>query len=104
MPHYSDNWKEAIAAVRNFAAMMSRNVRLTTHRTSFRPDPLTWQALQQIAAREHVTVHELCDAIDKVKPHAVSLTAAIRVAVLRYYMDAATEAGHQKAGHGGRLQ
>jgi predicted DNA-binding ribbon-helix-helix protein len=89
--------------VRDFATLMSRNVRLPTHRTSFRPDPFTWQALQEIAARENVTVHELCSAIDKVKPRGVSLTAAIRVAVLRYYMDAATETGHQTAGHSGRL-
>ena len=52
-------------------------------------------ALNEIAAREDVTVHELCAAIDKVKPHGVTLTAAIRVAVLRYFMDATTKAEQQ---------
>ncbi len=32
-----------------------------------------------------------------------SLTAAIRIAVLRYYMDTATSHGHRKAGDGGPL-
>ena len=71
---------------------MSRNIRLPSHRTSFRPDPLTWSALNEIARRERVSVHELCAAIDIVKPRGVSRTAAIRVAVLRYFMDAMAKA------------
>ena len=74
---------------------MSRNIRLPSHCTSFRPDPLTWSALNEIAACENVTVHELCAAIEKVKPRGVSRTAAIRVAVLRYFMDATTKAEQQ---------
>jgi predicted DNA-binding ribbon-helix-helix protein len=83
MQNLSQNWKRAITAVRDFRALMSRNIRLPFHRTSFRPDPLTWSALQEIARREKVSVHELCAAIDTVKPRGVSRTAAIRVAVLR---------------------
>jgi predicted DNA-binding ribbon-helix-helix protein len=98
MRHRSHHWKEALAAVGDLTALLCRGVSLATHRTSFRFDPLTWKALQEIAARESVTVHELCSAIHKVKPRGVSFTAAIRVAVLRYYMDAATETEH-----GGRL-
>jgi predicted DNA-binding ribbon-helix-helix protein len=92
MQERSQNWKRAIAAVRDFTALMCRNIRLASHRTSFRPDPLTWSALQEIALREDVTAHELCAAIDEVKPRGVILTAAIRVAVPRYFMDATTKA------------
>ena len=51
--------------------------------------------------REGITITELCTAINTAKPRHLSLTAAIRVAVLQYYMDAATEPGHIMAGHGG---
>jgi predicted DNA-binding ribbon-helix-helix protein len=87
MQNRSPSWKHALAAVRDFTALISRNIRLPSHCTSFRPDPLT--------QRENVTVHELCAAIDRVKPRGVSLTAAIRVAVLRYFMDATAKAEQQ---------
>jgi predicted DNA-binding ribbon-helix-helix protein len=99
MQHRSQNWKRAIAAVHEFTALMSRNIRLASHRTSFRPDPLTWSALQEIALREDVTVHELCGAIDEVKPRGITLTAAIRVAVLRYFMDATAKAEQHPKPH-----
>jgi len=69
-------------------------------RTCIRLDQPTWSALVEIAGREQITVHEFCTAIDVVKPPAVSLTVAIRLGVLRYYRDAATESGHSQAGHG----
>jgi predicted DNA-binding ribbon-helix-helix protein len=100
MPHASLKWKHALAAAGEFTGLLNRNIQLAVRRTSFRPDPLTWRALQEIARREGVTVGELCNAVAEVKPRATSLTAAIRVAVLRYYMDAATEDGHKEAGHG----
>ena|SRR5271156_5642077 len=81
-------------------ALLSRNIRIGPRRTSFRVDPLTWCLLQEIARRERVTVHELCAAINSEKPPALSLTVAIRIAVLRYYHDAATASGHARAGHG----
>lgn len=81
-------------------AVLNRNIRIGSHWTSFRIDPLTWRLLKEIARRERVTVNELCTAINSEKPPAFNLTVAIRVAVLRYYHDAATPAGHAKAGHG----
>ena len=99
MQNLSQNWKRATTAVRDFRALMSRNIRLPFHRTSFRPDPLSWSALSEIARREKVSVHELCAAIDTVKPRGVSRTAAIRVAVLRYYMDATAKAEQRPKAH-----
>jgi predicted DNA-binding ribbon-helix-helix protein len=78
---------------------MSRNIRLPSHGTSFRPDPVTWSALQEIAQRENVSVHELCAAIDEVKQRGMSRTAAIRVAVLRYFMDATAKAEQHPKAH-----
>ena len=72
-------------------------------RISIRLDQPTWQALQEIAARERITVQELCTAINAEKPRGLSLTTAVRIAVLRYYRDAATESGHAKARHGKTL-
>ena len=66
-------------------------------------DQPTWQALQEIAGRERITVQELCTAINAEKPRGLNLTTAIRIAVLRYYRDAATESGHAKARHGKTL-
>ena len=81
----------------------SHNIHIGRRRISIRLDQPTWQALQEIAARECVTVHELCTAINAEKPRGLNLTTAIRIAVLRYYRDAATESGHAKARHGKTL-
>ena len=83
--------------------IIGRNIILGTRRTSFRIDPLTRAALNHIARREGITLHELCTAIHSEKPPAFNFTIAVRVAVLRYYMDAATENGHRKAGHGKKM-
>jgi hypothetical protein len=40
------------------------------------------------------------DAIDTATPHHLSLSTALRLFVLGYYRDAATETGHIAAGHG----
>jgi predicted DNA-binding ribbon-helix-helix protein len=90
----------ALEAVVQPGGLINGNIRIGARRTSLRLDRLTWQASYEIAARERITVHELCTAIHSEKPHALSLTAAIRLAVLQYYRDAATEAGHATAGHG----
>jgi predicted DNA-binding ribbon-helix-helix protein len=78
----------------------SHNFWIGKRRTSARLDELTWNALQDIARREGITVNRLCTAIAAVKPRRLSLTAAIRLGVLQYYRDAATEPGHIIAGHG----
>jgi predicted DNA-binding ribbon-helix-helix protein len=80
--------------------LVNRTFTLRNRRTSIRLDDFTWRLLGEIAAREGVTVHKLCDAIDKAKPRRLSLSAALRLGVLQYYRDAATETGHIAAGHG----
>jgi predicted DNA-binding ribbon-helix-helix protein len=56
--------------------------------------------VRDVARREGITISELCTAINETKPRRLSLTVAIRVAMLQYYMVAATEPGHIIAGHG----
>jgi predicted DNA-binding ribbon-helix-helix protein len=92
---HSALWNRTLHAVATSAeALVSHNIRIGDRRTSFRLDGLTWGALHDIAQRERVTVHALCTAVDSRKPRALSLTVAVRVAVLQYYRDVATDPGH----------
>ncbi|HVM84223.1 MAG TPA: ribbon-helix-helix domain-containing protein [Candidatus Binatia bacterium] len=79
--------------------MIARNVTVAGRRTSLRMEPEMWDALQEAAAREGQTLHDFCTAVAK-RRGAFSMTAAIRVHLLGYFRDAATEAGHRNAGHG----
>jgi predicted DNA-binding ribbon-helix-helix protein len=58
-----------------------------------------WDALYEIAIREDMTVHDVCEKIENSRSES-SLTAGIRVYILSYFRSAATEAGHAAAGHG----
>jgi predicted DNA-binding ribbon-helix-helix protein len=63
------------------------NVVVAGHRTSVRLEPEIWEALQDILQREEKTLNQLVTEIDHARI-ASSLTAAIRVFVVRYYRDA----------------
>jgi predicted DNA-binding ribbon-helix-helix protein len=80
--------------------LINRNVTVAGHRTSIRLEPLMWAALRQICNREQATINEIVTAIDR-KREESSLTAAIRVYLLCYFQAAATDEGHNHAGHGG---
>lgn len=82
------------------STLISHNVMIDGRRTSVRLEKEMWMALKQIARREDCSVHMLCTAIAQRKRPATSLTAAIRVFVMAYYQAAATDEGHQRAGHG----
>lgn len=78
--------------------LVSRNVTVGGRRTSLRLEPEMWDALDEIAEREAVTLSEICTRIDRARRHgASSLTAAVRVFVLSYFRAAATEEGHRRA-------
>jgi predicted DNA-binding ribbon-helix-helix protein len=76
------------------------NIRIGKLRTSVRLSPVAADAVEQIAERERCELDELYSYIDRKKEKGVSRTTAIRDFALEYFMDAATEAGHRKAGHG----
>jgi predicted DNA-binding ribbon-helix-helix protein len=55
-----------------------------------------WNALHEICAREGRSVHEICSEIDRQRNQS-GLTAGVRVYILTYFREAATEEGHARA-------
>lgn len=84
----------------NKSTLISRNITVLGRRTSVRLEPEMWSALREIARREDCKIHDICSLIHLRKNQDTSLTAAIRVFLMLYYRAAATEEGHQRAGHG----
>lgn len=93
------------------SGLQSRNIMVGGHRTSMRLEPSMWDALDDIARREKLTVHELCTRIkerldqqaqlrDGPDDDKVTLTSAVRVLIAMYYRRASTDEGHSRAGHG----
>ncbi|MBV8549190.1 MAG: ribbon-helix-helix domain-containing protein [Alphaproteobacteria bacterium] len=82
------------------STLVSRNVTVCGHRTSVRLEPDMWRGLIEICNREKTNQHKVCSMIAEAKPEATSLTAAIRVFIMSYFRAAATEDGHNRAGHG----
>lgn len=64
------------------------NVIVAGRRTSVRLEPVMWDALQDIARRERISVHDLVTDIDRHRSES-SLTAAIRVFIVNFYRRAA---------------
>lgn len=87
-----------IATLRS--SLVSRNITLNGHRTSMRLEPAMWNALIEICRREKLSIHQLCSMVAQHKAEESSFTASVRVFAMSYYKSAATEEGHQKAGHG----
>jgi len=86
------------------STLKSRNIILDDRRTSLRLEHAVWDAIDEICLREGMTIHQLCAHVERHtgERHAGerSLSAGIRVFVLRYFREAATEDGHLAAGHG----
>ncbi len=79
--------------------LVNRNVVAGSGRTSMRLEPELWDALGEICDREGRGIHDLIRGIDGQRERG-GRTSAVRVFVLQYFRDAATEAGHVAAGHG----
>ena len=79
--------------------LQSRNVTVDGHRTSLRLEQDVWAALEEICAREDMSVHEICALIEQ-RRHGSSRTAAVRAFILGYFREAASDTGHVRAGHG----
>ena len=81
--------------------LRSHNIVVDGKRTSIRLDPISLEALYEIATRERTSVNELCTMImARNQGNDFTFTAAIRIFLLSYYRAASTEEGHQLAGHG----
>lgn len=104
--------KKASEPVVGVAGLKSQNIMIGSHRTSMRLEPSMWDALEDIARRERLTIHDLCGLIkDRLtrqqeirgtvgSDSEVTLTSAVRVFIAAYYRRACTDEGHQRAGHG----
>ncbi len=79
--------------------LVNRNVVSGAGRTSMRLEPELWEALGEICAREGRDLHTLIRGVDSERSGG-GRTSAVRVFVLRYFRDAATELGHAAAHHG----
>ena len=79
--------------------LVMHNLVIFGRRTTVRLEAEIWASFKNVAECEACTVHELASRIYSRKKRGQSLTSAIRVFVMLYYRDAATEAGHAKAGH-----
>lgn len=80
----------------------NRNLQFGDKRTSMRFSPAIWDALNEIARREAVSVNKLVQ--DLVEGHqAGSRTRVVRDYVVRYFREASTEEGHVNAGHGSQM-
>ncbi|MGE3769771.1 MAG: ribbon-helix-helix domain-containing protein [Bdellovibrionales bacterium] len=81
------------------SSLVIRNVVVCGRRTSIRLEPEMWGSLQEICKREKCTAHDIATMIASAKGIG-SLTAAMRVFIMIYFRQAATEDGHNRAGHG----
>lgn len=79
--------------------LVNRNVTANRGRTSMRLEPELWDALDEICARERMSLGEVVRRIEQ-RGHKGGRTSAVRVHVLEYFRRAANESGHRAAGHG----
>ena len=79
--------------------LVNRNVVAERGRTSMRMEPELWDALLEICQRERRDLSKLVRDIEEIG-HSGGRTSAVRVFVLEYFRAAATEPGHETAGHG----
>jgi len=80
------------------------NIGVGGRRTTVRLSPVVVKAIAKIAARERCGLDELYSYIDRKKEKGVTRATAIRDFALRYFIDAGTDAGHRKAGHGNLIE
>ena len=81
--------------------LVNRNIIAARGRSSMRLEPEIWDALQEICRREGVALGDLVKRVEGDGPEG-GRTSAIRVFAFQYFRAAATEEGHQAAGHGKR--
>ncbi|WP_042691986.1 ribbon-helix-helix domain-containing protein [Azospirillum sp. B506] len=102
------NSKSRIDQSTGVASLASRTLKLSGRDVPIRLEPSYWEGLDEICRREDLTVDELCDDVRnrmeqlarRSSRSGVSLANALRVFVVGYFRQAATERGHARAGHG----
>lgn len=95
------------------ASLVPRSVKVSGRDVQIRLEPSYWEGLDEICRREDLTPDELCTDVQERMDQqtrrssrgggaqaGVSLANALRVFVVGYFRQAATERGHERAGHG----
>src|ERR1039457_2755168 len=72
--------------------------------TSVRLAPEIYEAIEKIAEVEKCNTKKIFEFIARTRDNGVGMSNAIRVFAVQYFMAAATEEGHRKAGHGTLIQ
>lgn len=91
--------------------LLAREVWIDGDCQQVRLEPSYWDALEEICRREDVAVDDLCADLQRRMVEQsrrlrdrdtdrASLANAIRVFTVGYFRQAATESGHDRAGHG----
>lgn len=78
------------------STLISRNITLADRRTSIRLEPEMWDALAEICKREGRSINDICSEVDVSRSQSC-LTAGVRVYIINYFREAATEEGHARA-------
>jgi predicted DNA-binding ribbon-helix-helix protein len=84
---------------RSHSSLVPRNIIVGGRRTSVRLEQAMWDALSEILEREGITASDFATAVERTRKTS-TLTAAIRVHIMEYFREAATESGHRQASHG----
>jgi predicted DNA-binding ribbon-helix-helix protein len=79
--------------------LVNRNVNAARGRTSMRLEPEFWDALREICRREGIDIGAMIRHIEA-QGHMGGRTSAVRVFIVRYFRDAATDDRHGAVGHG----
>ena len=64
--------------------LISKNITVLGKRTSVRLEPAMWEALQEIAAKERISLGDICAYVHHNRLES-TLTSALRVFILMYY-------------------
>lgn len=106
MPERGSQTRQA-SNPQGISPLVSRTVKIAGQSCQIRIEPSYWEALEEISRREGLDIDELCtdlkerlDAQTRRSESGVSLANAVRVFVVGYFRQAATESGHSRAGHG----
>lgn len=88
-------------------ALISKSVRVRHKKTSMRMEREFWTSYYEICQREGIRSCALMWRIETWRKETAGIgvdgcrrTEAVRSYILNYFRKAATEAGHQQAGHG----
>ena len=65
------------------SALVSRNVWVGGRRTSIRLESVFWDLLERVAARETLSIHDVCTAVSS-RAEGYGLTGSIRVFLVSY--------------------